>query len=74
MRVSELDDTVGVLVATELAQSNGDARRTLAQRAFYANGVQLSEKDQLSDQTLLHGRYLLLRKGKKSHHLVEIDH
>ena len=74
MRVSELDDTVGVLVATELAQSNGDARRTLAQRAIYANGVQLSEKDQLSGQKLLHGRYLLLRKGKKSHHLVEIDH
>ena len=73
MRASELDDTVGVLVATDLAQSNGDARRTLAQHAFYANGVQLGEKDQLSDQKLLHGRYLLLRKGKKSHHLVEID-
>ncbi len=67
-----LADPIAVFVATELASSNGDARRTMAQRAYYANGVQLGENDQLTDQKLLHGRYLLLRKGKKSHHLVEI--
>jgi tyrosyl-tRNA synthetase len=72
MRLGELDDPIAVFVATELAKSNGDARRTLAQNAYYANGVQLGEKDQLSSQKLLHGRFLLLRKGKKSHHLVEI--
>jgi tyrosyl-tRNA synthetase len=43
-----------------------------AQRSFYANGVQLDENSQLSDLNLVHGRYLLLRKGKKSHHLLEI--
>ncbi len=73
MHAGELDDTVAVFVATGLAKSNGDARRTLAQHAFYANGVQLGEEDQLSGQKMLHGRYLLLRKGKKSHHLVEIN-
>ena len=72
MRLGELDDPIAVFVATALAKSNGDARRTLAQNAYYVNGVQLGEKDQLSDQKLLHGRFLLLRKGKKSHHLVEI--
>lgn len=72
MTTVELDDTVAVLVATELAKSNGDARRTLAQKSYYANGVQMGEKDQLSAQKLLHGRYLLLRKGKKHHHLVEV--
>ena len=55
-----------------LAPSNGDARRTLAQRAFYANGVQLEADARLGDHELLHGRYLLLRKGKRSHHLVEV--
>jgi tyrosyl-tRNA synthetase len=68
----DLTDDIAVFVATGLASSNGDARRTRAQRAFYANGRQLDENDQLSDLSLLHGRYLLLRKGKKSHHLVEV--
>ena len=68
-----LDDTVALLVATGLASSNGDARRTLAQRGFRANGVQLDENSQLSDLALLHGRYVLLRKGKSNHHLVEIS-
>ena len=72
MHASELDDMIAVLVATELAKSNGDARRTLAQNAYSVNGVKLGEKDQLTVQIALHGRYLLLRKGKKSHHLVEI--
>jgi tyrosyl-tRNA synthetase len=68
----DLTDDIAVFVATGLASSNGDARRTRAQRAYYANGRQLDENDQLSDLSLLHGRYLLLRKGKKSHHLVEV--
>jgi tyrosyl-tRNA synthetase len=67
-----LDDPIAVVVGAGLASSNGDARRAFAQRSFYANGVQLDENSQLSDLELVHGRYLLLRKGKKSHHLAEI--
>ena len=69
---SELDDAVAVLVATELASSNGDARRSMDQNAYSANGVKLTANDQLSAQKLLHGKYLLLRRGKKVHHLLEI--
>jgi len=68
----EIDDTIGVLVATDLASSNGDARRTMDQNAYSVNGARLSAKDQLSEQKPLHGKYLLLRRGKKRHHLVEI--
>jgi tyrosyl-tRNA synthetase len=67
-----LADPIAVFVGAGLASSNGDARRSAAQRSFYANGVQLDEKSLLSDQKLVHGKYLLLRKGKKSHHLLEI--
>jgi tyrosyl-tRNA synthetase len=72
LTTADLDDPIAVFVASGLASSNGDARRTLGQRAFYANGVQLDANVQLSDLQLIHGRFLLLRKGKKSHHLVEI--
>jgi tyrosyl-tRNA synthetase len=68
----ELDDLVALLVRTGLASSNGDARRSLAQRSFSANGVQLDENTQVTGLQRVHGRYLLLRKGKKSHHLVEV--
>ena len=72
LAAGDLDDPIAVFVGAGLATSNGDARRASAQRSFYANGVQLGENSQLSDQKLVHGKYLLLRKGKKSHHLLEI--
>ena len=71
-RINDLEDLPAALVAAGLASSNGDARRSLAQRAYSANGAPLAEGDALADVALLHGRFLLLRKGKKSHHLVEI--
>jgi tyrosyl-tRNA synthetase len=63
---------VAVLVAAGLAKSNGDARRTMDQNAYSVNGVRLGTNDQLSDHKPLHGKYLLLRFGKKRHHLLEI--
>jgi tyrosyl-tRNA synthetase len=73
MSPGDLADAVSVFVRAGLASSNGDARRSFVQRSFYANGVQLDENSLLSGQELVHGKYLLLRKGKKSHHLVEIS-
>ncbi len=73
MSAAGLADLISVLVSTGLATSNGDARRSLQQKSLRANGVQLDANSQLSDVALLHGRYLLLRKGKSNHHLVEIS-
>jgi len=72
LAATELSDTIAVFVKAGLASSNSDARRSLAQGSFYANGVQLDENTLLSERVPVHGRYLLLRKGKKSHHLAEI--
>jgi len=69
---AELEDTINVLVATELATSNGDARRSIEQQMYAVNGAKIGAKDQLSDQKRLHGDYLLLRRGKKLHHLVRV--
>jgi tyrosyl-tRNA synthetase len=71
---NDLADTVGVFVGADLASSNGDARRTLAQGGYWANGRTLDENSDLVGLELIHGRYLLLRKGKRSHHLVEVFH
>jgi tyrosyl-tRNA synthetase len=70
---NQLDDPVDLLVATSLASSRSDARRLLEQRSTRANGIQLDVDARLGDVPLLHGRFLLLRKGKHTYHLVEIS-
>ena len=39
---------------------------------YRSNGVVLTSETSLPEQKLLHGRYLLLQRGRKSHHLVEV--
>ena len=70
---SALDDAVELLVRTGLGTSKSDARRQLQQGAVRANGVVLAPDATLTDVPRLHDRYVLLRKGKRTYHLVEID-
>jgi tyrosyl-tRNA synthetase len=70
---SELGDTFRLLVGAQLASSNSDARRNLSAGAYYVNGAAIDENSDIAASELLHGRYLLLRKGKKTHHLMEIS-
>ena len=69
---AQLDDVVTVLVDVGLAQSRSDARRTLDGSGFRCNGVAIDANTLLTELVPLHGRYLLLQRGKKSHHLVEV--
>jgi tyrosyl-tRNA synthetase len=72
MGAAALGDAIGVLVQTNLATSNTEARRFISQKSIRANGEQVDEQTNLSRIPLLHGRWLLLRKGKTSYHLVDI--
>ena len=69
---TELDDTVAILVRSGLASSNSDARRSLQQKALRANGVLLDEENPLAKTSLLHGRYILMRKGKTTYRLLDV--
>ncbi len=60
-----------MLAATPLASSLSDARRTIAQGAAYVNGAQVPEDRPLSDGDLLHNRWVLLRRGKRTYHLLD---
>jgi tyrosyl-tRNA synthetase len=70
--IGELADVVELLVRVGLGSSKGDVRRTLEGGGYRSNGVVLTADTRLSEQKLLHGRYLLLQRGRKSHHLVEV--
>ena len=58
---------VDVLVETGLAPSRSGARRTISEGGAYVNNVKVTDPDAiLAADLLLHGRYAVLRRGKKS--------
>jgi tyrosyl-tRNA synthetase len=64
-------DLAHALAATPLASSLSDARRTIAQGAANVNGVPVPEDRPLSAADLLHNRWVLLRRGKRTYHLLD---
>jgi len=65
---------VEILAATGLCSSRSDARRTLAQRGVSVNGRRQDDPDRrLGPADLLYGRYVLLRKGRRDHHLLRFE-
>jgi tyrosyl-tRNA synthetase len=66
-------DPVDLLVLSGLSSSKGEARRTITQGGAYANGERLIEGSGVDSGSLLHGRYLLLRRGKRAYALVTTD-
>jgi tyrosyl-tRNA synthetase len=63
-------DVVDVLVEAGLAASKGEARRLIAGGGIYVNDVALAESRALEAADAMHGRYVMLRKGKRQRHLL----
>jgi tyrosyl-tRNA synthetase len=62
-----------LLVETGLAPSRGAARRTAGEGGAYLNNERVSDPDAHVERTqLLHGRFLVLRRGKRSMAGVEV--
>jgi tyrosyl-tRNA synthetase len=56
-----------------LASSRGDARRTIAEGGAYINNVRVTDTESaVPEAALLHGRWLVLRRGKKTIGGVEL--
>ncbi|WP_166996169.1 tyrosine--tRNA ligase [Paramicrobacterium fandaimingii] len=56
---------VQLLVDTGLTKSLGDGRRAIEQGGVYLNNTKVAAADAVADQ-LLHDRFLVLRRGKKT--------
>ncbi|MCK7643147.1 tyrosine--tRNA ligase [Corynebacterium sp. CCM 8835] len=58
---------VDLLVATGLAESKGAARRSIREGGAYANNVRIPDEEwQPTESDLLHGSWIVLRRGKKN--------
>jgi tyrosyl-tRNA synthetase len=61
------DGIVDLLVATGLAQSKGAARRTIAEGGVSVNNTKIDDEEWAPQPTdFLHGRWLVLRRGKRN--------
>jgi tyrosyl-tRNA synthetase len=65
---------VDVLVAAALAPSKRAARELITRGAIQVNGQRVSDPAHtVSPATALQGRYIVLRKGRRTYHLVTLE-
>lgn len=65
---------VDLLVGAGLAKSKGDARRSIKEGGVYINNERVSDEDwSPKADDLLHGKWLVLRKGKKNFAGVRVN-
>lgn len=63
-----------LLIEVGLADSRGSGRQFIQEGGVYVNNERTVIVDRLlGERDLLLGRYLVLRRGKKNHHLVSFD-
>ena len=62
-----------LLVAGGVAKSRGDARRSVSEGGIYLNNIRVTDPAAIVSPTdILDGQFILLRKGKKTYHLVKV--
>jgi len=72
-QVAELGSLVDLFVATGLVASKSAARRAVKEGGAYLNNVKVTDEEAVATAAdLLHGRWLLLRRGKRSLAAVEL--
>lgn len=71
--LADLDDTFGLLARAQVVSSTSEARRTIDQKGLRVNGSVLDKDETLASKGLLHGRYVLVRKGKTGYHLFRVS-
>ncbi|MEV0157064.1 tyrosine--tRNA ligase [Micromonospora sp. NPDC050686] len=73
VHLTELLDVAGLLKESGLVPSMKEARRVITEGGAYVNNVRVSDVGAtVSTDELLHGRYLVLRRGKRSFAGVEL--
>jgi len=73
IQVAELGPVVDLFAEVGLVASKSAARRTVKEGGAYVNNVKVTAEDAVpAAQELIHGRWLVLRRGKKNLAAVEV--
>ncbi|WP_395110318.1 tyrosine--tRNA ligase [Actinomadura sp. SCN-SB] len=69
----DLPPVADLLAASGLCKSKSEARRTISQGGAYVNNVKVESEDAVpTAEDLLHGRFLVLRRGKRNVGGIEV--
>ncbi|MDR1851571.1 MAG: tyrosine--tRNA ligase [Propionibacteriaceae bacterium] len=69
----ELPTVVEALVAAKVVASNGEAKRAIKEGGAYVNNAKVSAQDaRIAESDLLAGRYVVVRRGKKTVGAIEL--
>ena len=64
---------VALMSSSGACESNGEAKRAIRQGGVSVNGVKISdEKAEITPSTLVCGKYLFIRIGRKKFNMAEI--
>ena len=64
---------IDALVETKLCSSKGNAKKDLEGGGVSVNGEKITDMGfKLSGSNLMHGKFIVIRKGKKNYHLIRI--
>ena len=68
----DLDDVFGLLARSGIASSTSDARRSVEQGGITVNGQTLEKGQTLASKGILYDRWILVRKGKTTYHVLTL--
>ncbi len=63
---------IDLLADTGVTRSKGEARRLIKNGGIYINNVKIGEDKVISINDSIEGKFIVLRKGKKTYHLVRV--
>ncbi|HLX77742.1 MAG TPA: tyrosine--tRNA ligase, partial [Acidimicrobiales bacterium] len=66
-------DAVEAFSSTELSQSKSAARTAISQGGAYVNNRRLAPDSRITSRDLIAGRYVVLRRGRREHHLLRFE-
>ena len=69
---ADLDDVFGLLARSGVVSSTSEARRAVEQKGIRVNGHVLGAGETLAVGGLLHDRWVLVRRGKTTYHLLDL--
>ncbi|MDF2658978.1 MAG: tyrS1, partial [Paenibacillus sp.] len=65
---------IDLLVEAKAAPSRRQAKQDIESGAVYVNGERMSGIDSMiGEQHRLHGKYVVLRRGKKNYYLIKVE-
>ncbi len=66
-------DVISALEHAGLVKSKSEGRRALDQGGVYVNNRKLAPDTTIGADSLIHGRFLVLRRGKRDHALLRVE-